>query len=980
MTKRLNESFIQLLDELREVMAKKGEHFRAKAYQKAHEALICLDEDIDKDNFTELKTVSGIGPAIIEKFDEFVKTGTLQILEKEKANPVNILSDVYGIGPKKADELVRQGITTISELRKRQTECLNDTQRIGLAYYEDILKRIPRKEIETYEKVFASLLNKVQSMKFEVVGSYRRGAMDSGDIDVILTSKNSKDYRDFIDRLIENKIIVEVLSRGSMKCLVICRLGVQFTARRVDFLYTTEDEYPFSILYFTGSKIFNTVMRGRAVQLGYSLNEHGLTKGGEKVQCVFKTEKDIFDFLSMDYKLPHERVDGRCIKTKSRTRTMKKRHHGPGPGSESEPNQDIMFQFKTKGIGFLNTLSESQLTKMIKNANNDFHNGVKELFTDNEYDILKEYVSKRFPLNQVLKEIGAPIIVEKSKVVLPFEMGSMDKIKPDTDSLKRWKQKFKGPYLLSCKLDGVSGLIQYTKNQPIKIYTRGDGKVGQDISYFAPFIKTIPLPNDTLTNLVVRGEFIILKKVFKEKYSIEFANPRNLVAGTMNRVTIDPKVEDIHFVAYEVISPSLKPSDQFELLEKMGFIVAQHVLHQKIENDLLSDVLVEWRSEYEYEIDGVIVSSDMVYPRVSGNPEHAFAFKMVLTEQVAEAKVVDVLWSASKDGYLKPRVQIEPIMLGGVKIEYATGFNALFIKQHKIGVGAVIEIIRSGDVIPHICSIIVPCSTGGKMPDLTENEYMWSESGVDIILTDLESDSNVKEKVVAGFFKGICVDGLGPGNISRIMAAGFSSISDIIGMTKSDLLAIDGFKEKMAIKIVEGIRNGLDKASLVEIMSYSNIFGRGFNLKKIEMIMDSNFDILTSQDTVDVKLKKIAHVKGLSFKTAELFVGKIEEFKTFLVKCGLQDKLFSGKDSVTDIGSHPLFEKTVVMTGTREPIILNLLKKTGGKLGQTVNKNTFALIAKNTDDSTSKLTDAKNLGVPIYNCESFMKKYSEVDF
>ena len=91
--------------------------------------------------------------------------------------------------------------------------------------------------------------------------------------------------------------------------------------------------------------------------------------------------------------------------------------------------------------------------------------------------------------------------------------------------------------------------------------------------------------------------------------------------------------------------------------------------------------------------------NDKVYPRKRGNPDRD-AFKMVLGDQVAEAKVVNVIWTASKDGYLKPRVQIEPVVLGGAKIEYATGFNAKFIVDKKIGVGSVISLVGSGDVIP----------------------------------------------------------------------------------------------------------------------------------------------------------------------------------------------------------------------------------------------------------------------------------------
>ena len=106
-----------------------------------------------------------------------------------------------------------------------------------------------------------------------------------------------------------------------------------------------------------------------------------------------------------------------------------------------------------------------------------------------------------------------------------------------------------------------------------------------------------------------------------------------------------------------------------------------------------------------------------MYPeRKNKNPDHAFAFKMVLSDQVAEAKVVHIEWNPSKDGYLKPRVQIEPVELGGVTITYATGKNASFIEKNKIGIGAIIELVRSGDVIPDIKKVVVPAKKSLPCP------------------------------------------------------------------------------------------------------------------------------------------------------------------------------------------------------------------------------------------------------------------------
>jgi DNA polymerase/3'-5' exonuclease PolX len=145
MSKRYNEEFINLLDKLSEIMMKHGEPFRAKAYQKAQDSILKHKGEIT--SVYQLLGFPGIGSTIMEKFEEYVKTGTLRILEQEKCNPINILTDVYGIGPKKAEELVKVGVKTIADLRGRQDELLNEIQKIGLKFYEDILQRIPRSEI-----------------------------------------------------------------------------------------------------------------------------------------------------------------------------------------------------------------------------------------------------------------------------------------------------------------------------------------------------------------------------------------------------------------------------------------------------------------------------------------------------------------------------------------------------------------------------------------------------------------------------------------------------------------------------------------------------------------------------------------------------------------------------------------------------------------------------------------------------------------
>jgi NAD-dependent DNA ligase len=1027
---RLNEMIAEVLERLSSIMTKKGDYIRSRAYSKALDTVLSIQTDIT--SIDELEKKPNIGPTIIKKLNEYYTTGTLALFEEDENNPVYLLSNIYGIGPKKAEELVKKHkITTISQLRQHQDELLNEKQRIGLKYYEDIMEKIPRAEIDNYNKIFATAFAKAagsdseNASKYEIVGSYRRGAKSSGDIDVIVTSNTDGVFSSFIDELVDAKIIVEILSRGQTKCLVIAKLPGSKTARRVDFMNTSAEEFPFAILYFTGSKMFNTVMRGHALSKELSLNEHGLYKKmsgkakEEKIEAKFTNEKDIFDYLGLVYKEPEERTDGRAVMKKDGTpikiekiqeESMEEKQsivpviplpesQAPEPQPQSiieKPKNKtrkkmppkktdvkttpptgmgataIIQRFKTNGIKELESLTEKELSEIIILANNEYYNK-NPLLTDNEYDIIKEFIEKKYPRNEAIQNVGAP--VTKNKVTLPYNMPSMDKIKPDTNALTNWMNKYKGPYVISCKLDGVSGMYDCSTKTP-HLYTRGDGKIGQNIS---GLLKHLKLPD--ATGFVVRGEFIIPRKTFDEKYKASFANPRNLVSGIINSKTVDDKIKDIHFVTYEIISPPLSPSQQLEHMQKLGFEVVQNRSQSSLSNTLLSETLMDWRTSYKYEIDGIIVSDDKIYPRKDGNPEHAFAFKMVISDQMAEAKVLDVEWAASKSGYLKPRIKIEPVKLGGVTIEYCTAFNANFVESNKIGIGAVVQIIRSGDVIPHIKSVTTQAERA-KMPD---SAYHWNDTHVDIVLDDVTTDETVLEKNITAFFVGLEVDGLSSGNVKRLIKAGFNSVPRILKMTRADFATVEGFKEKMVNKLYDGIKDKVQGASLIQVMAASNLLGRGIAEKKIRPIMEKYPDILTSNDTPQKKTTLLLEVQGIGKEQSKLFVENIPRFLEFLRECELEYKLNTRRVESSAVEEpkpatemdkkNPLYGKKIVMTKVRDKDIIAYLQTVGGILEDNIKKDTYILIVKSKADVSNKTKFANDNSIPMMEPAEFKEKF-----
>ena len=1028
--KRYNEEFIDILGELHKLLLKKGEMMRGRAYQKAQESIINYPDDIYSTD--QIKSLKAIGPTIVKKMNEYIETGKINALEKERENPIHIFTEIYGIGPKKAQQLVEQNIRSLEELKSKQNEVLNDIQRTGLKYYEDIIKKIPRDEIEEYKIQLTTHFNSIKhpSSTFEIVGSYRRGAKTSGDIDIIITdgTDNKSILQKMINTLTDHNIIIQKLTDGKTKVLVIAKIDDK-PYRRVDFLYSPPSEYAFATLYFTGSKLFNTVMRQRALDMGYSLNEHGFykmenKKKGPKLEKEFHTEKDIFDFLNMVYKEPENRIDGRSVQIKeaitdeadSKTKLkLSPEQQLPEPIEQIESIQELVplkaeskskipkassptgsqkktspkilknktikikktkilpeehiNKFKEIGIDYLKKCSQKELESMIITSKKIYFNDPENvIMTDNEYDIVKEYIERKHPKSKVINDVGAPID-KKGKITLPYEMWSMDKIKPTTDALQKWLAKYKEPsdYVISAKLDGVSGLYS-TEGDEAKLYTRGNGLIGQDVSHLIPYLN---LPKET--GIVMRGEFLISKENFDTHYKHKNANARNLVAGIVNKQTVTKNEYDyLDFVAYEVIKPEMKPSNQLQYLTDIKANTVKFESSKVLTNDVLSVKLVSWRDNYKYEIDGIIATHDKLYPRKSGNPDHAFAFKMVLSDQVAEAKVVDILWTPSKDGYLKPRIRIEPIHLGGVKIEYATAFNASFVETNQLGIGALVQIVRSGDVIPHIMKVSMPAEHV-KMPN---EKYIWNETHVDIMLENMEGNEIVKLKNISSFFKELGVDGLSIGNTKKIIDGGYDTIEKILAMEKDDFLKLDGFKETMSNKVYTGIQDKIQSISLIKLMNATNIFGRGLGERKIRPIVEEFPDILTSLESEQTKVEKVANLKGMAIKTAKAFVEKIPYFLLFLKQAHLEHKLKQSSAPLIEIDkSHPLFQKKIVITGFRDKTVEENIVSKGGELGTSVSKNTFIVIAKDVTDDTGKVMLAKEKNIPLMTLEEFNEKY-----
>lgn len=548
-------------------------------------------------------------------------------------------------------------------------------------------------------------------------------------------------------------------------------------------------------------------------------------------------------------------------------------------------------------------LDKKDLFLLLDKLSISYHNG-SSLVDDNTYDGVKDLLEKKFGV--VFDQVGAPVVGTQTKKKLPKYMGSLNKIK-DRKSLENWKKKNKGPYVLTDKVDGVS-CLQNKKD----LYTRGDGVVGTDISHLGT---AISIPKN-IGEVFARMEIVMPKDKFEEKYKDEMANARNMVSGLVNRKHFDEKAaKDLLILAYEYDNETeMKQSEQLEKLEKLGYDIPYKRIVEKTDDltiELLQEFLIERKQTANYDIDGIVVFSNVPYRPVPGeNPKNAIAFKM--EGECAVTIVREVQWNTSKHGLLKPRIRIDPVNLSGVTITWCTGFNAKFIIDNNICEGCTIEVTRSGDVIPIPKDVVIP----GDHADMPEDDYEWtkkkymilkeelgeygrtkddedlmiemhgdeeyyvwySDSAVDIRIKGENDEMRVKKLV--SFFKKLDAKFVGESSLQKLYDAGHTTLHDLFNLTVDDICEIEGFQSKGATRIVEAIQNAITDAPLAKMAAASGVMGIGIGEKKIQLVVDKHPDILEIDLPVSEMTDLIKDVGG--FKTLAVhFASKLPELRAF---------------------------------------------------------------------------------------------------
>ena len=594
------------------------------------------------------------------------------------------------------------------------------------------------------------------------------------------------------------------------------------------------------------------------------------------------------------------------------------------------------------------------LVSKLSKANEAYRNGAPLLMTDEEYDAGLAALESMDPAHPFLKMVRAPPSTCGQVVRVPYYLGSLDKAKT-AEELDKWaKKQVTDSYLVSQKLDGISGLWNPVKRL---LYLSGDDNMGLDVSQWLAHISLSPKTLTSCTDDVwIRGELIMPRALVPEGRL-----GRSIVNGIFHHSVPNPQeAKKVRFVAYEVIgmSEGLSMKQQFTWLAHWGMWLpwwkSYTVLPSAAE---LTSTLAECRATSEYDIDGLVVKSNKTLPRVTkGNPKDAVAWKPPNGESKL-TKVVRLEWNASATGKLIPRVEIEPVKLGGSTITFVTGVNARRVVDWSIGPGATIILRKGGDVIPVIDSVEVPAVV--TFPP--EGTYVWdgpAETAVNI--NQVSADTNT---IIAQYSKmatKLGWEGIGPAQLKAVVEAGYKTVPELRKVSEEALKKLIGpVKGSHLYKTIQ--KDGWEKATEIDLFVASPVCPSGIGRTRLEALKVSQADILKWSQPGLIAPKGWGADTLLEFQT---IWRKYEEFRKkewdFLpYPRTISEPLTTTSNTATAI------KGTVVFTGFRDADMEAKLLAKGYKLADTVKSDTKAVFIADKEDpatyTSTKIEKAKKI-------------------
>lgn len=611
--------------------------------------------------------------------------------------------------------------------------------------------------------------------------------------------------------------------------------------------------------------------------------------------------------------------------------------------------------------------TEKEFIELLNDFNDCYRQGLTltpkfnlEPIADETYDAIVEDFRSKFESSTwfdhiEVEEVGGNVVFHSAPMLSTEKAYTMEDLAKWFNRVEEAAKNLhvESMYKVTCKLDGFAGDFEFDK-----LSTRGDGVKGNDITHILSLGVTKP------EGVEGRGEIVVSKKYFENNLTNDFSHPRNMISGVVSADEIKPAtkkaLEDkaIHFVPYTTLPTHVGTAK--DILEN------------------LDSIREELRNKVDYLIDGFVIESIVEEVKnYMGYNNHHYKWQIAFKErgETAKTKVLDIKLQVGRTGTITPVLAVEPVLVSGAVISNVTAHHMNNIRQSKIGVGSVIEIIRSGEVIPKIEKVITIADY--EMPTncpCCNTELEWESHF--LFCPNHEGCSEQVKQTLQHFFSTLDNnDGFGGKTISKLVDAGFDTLHKIYSMKQEDFV-IAGFGPGESANLVKAIEQS--KSVQIEDWRFLAAFGiadlgRGDSKKLLE-----NFSIDSLEE---VNADKLIAIKGYgkltSVSISEGLLEKMDLIKSLRPMFNLQ---ISSKVEI-DMDS-PFSGKNVVVTGTMNKFsrkeIESFFTSKGAKVQSKVSKTTNILVYG--ESAGSKLADANDLkakgsSIEILNEAEFIEKY-----
>ncbi|MCA9508854.1 MAG: NAD-dependent DNA ligase LigA, partial [Myxococcales bacterium] len=594
----------------------------------------------------------------------------------------------------------------------------------------------------------------------------------------------------------------------------------------------------------------------------------------------------------------------------------------------------------------LPNLSESQISSLVAYHNQKYFRDADPEISDEAFDKLVETLRFINPDSPELEHIEESSSF-REEIVHKQPMLSLEKCY-DVQTFFKWAEKINGDFVVMPKIDGVACSIIYSpKGKLISAATRGDGKIGENITQNIKMIKDIPhhlhshmLKDfvDKTTAIEIRGEVYLPLSRFNDEYSTIFANPRNLAAGALKHKEKEKsKAYGLSFFPYDIRGTKAATEKQkFEILAECNFsMMPWHIVKNNEKTSEVYFQLEKDRATFDYEIDGVVYraneqSEQTRLGETAHHPRFAIAFKF--HGESAQTKLERVEWSVSRSGIITPVAIVKPIFVSGANVSRASLHNLRIFNALELCEESLVEINRRGGVIPHVERVLMRRGAPIEIP-----KHCPSCHHATYIEDEFLYCSNKEKCVVATvarlvhFAHVIGIEGMGEKIVAKLHAAGFiKHYQDIYQLKIENILQIEGMGQLSATKLIEEINSKRE----IELQAFLRALGIDEVGANIAELIAANFHSLSK--VRELSIEDLTPIFGIGERIAQSVVAGLEDYSEEIDEILLYVKIkdFTEALEVADKNS-PIFGKSFVFTGKMAHMerksAQELVKKMGGR-------------------------------------------------